>query len=153
MAGLLDIAPSSEQVTVRGVTVDVTGVSVSGIAILIGRFPELRTLLSGGELDLDKLMALGGDIVNAIIAAGTGAPGNRDAEKVAGSLGLEDQAALLTAILNQTMPSGIGPFVKRLESLGDVLSLTTLQPQEHASKPGTTNDQMTTASPVISQSA
>ena len=46
MAGLLDIAPLSETVTVRGQAVEVTGISAAGVAMLLRRFPALRKLLA-----------------------------------------------------------------------------------------------------------
>ena len=47
-------------------------------------------------------MAMGGDAVAAIIAAGCGYPGDETAETVAGKLSLDAQAELLAAILRWT---------------------------------------------------
>lgn len=138
MAGLLDIAPSTETVTVRGTAVEVTGISAKGIASLLARFPEIQTLIQGGEVDVASLLEMGGDLVSAIIAAGCGLPGNLEAEKVASTLGLESQAEILSVIIKQTMPGGIGPFVAKIEGLGDVLNLKTLPQPENASLPSTT---------------
>ncbi len=152
MAGLLDIAPASETVVVRGTAVEVTGISVKGIATLLGRFPELQTLIQGGQLEVDTLMGLSGDIVAALIAAGTGAPGNTEAEAVAANLGIEAQADLLEAIIRQTLPGGLGPFVARLEKAGESLGLTTSLKSEPASSPSTNpNGAAPPASNEISQ--
>lgn len=118
MPGLLDIAPAVETVEIRGTKVEVYGVSVKGIAYLLQRFPELRAMLSGREVSADRLIEIGGDAVAAIIAAGTGYPGNEQAEAVAGSLSLDEQADLLAAIVKLTMPGGVGPFVEKLSALG-----------------------------------
>lgn len=118
MPGLLDIAPAVETVEIRGTKVEVYGVSVKGIAYLLQRFPELRAMLSGREVNADRLIEIGGDAVAAIIAAGTGYPGNEQAEAVAGSLSLDEQADLLAAIVKLTMPGGVGPFVEKLSALG-----------------------------------
>jgi hypothetical protein len=82
------------------------------------RFPELRALISGRDVGLDQLLALGGDIVGAVIAAGCGQVGDELAEAAAGRLPLDDQAELLTAVMKLTMPQGIGPFVDKLSRMG-----------------------------------
>ena len=126
MVGLVDIAPASETVEVRGERVEVVGVSAAGIAGLLARFPELRRAVSGGEIELDRIIALGGEIVGAIIAAGCGAPGDEQAEAVATRLPLEAQADLLEAILRATMPKGVGPFVEKLRRMGVLINLKPL---------------------------
>ena len=118
MVGLLDIAPLTQTVTVRDQPIEVTGVSAKGVAQLLLRFPELRALISGREVGLDQLLALGGDIVAAVIAAGCGQAGDAQAEAAAGRLGLDDQAELLAAIMTLTMPQGLGPFVDKLARMG-----------------------------------
>ena len=118
MVGLLDIAPLTQIVTVRDHPIEVTGVSAKGVAQLLLRFPELRALISGRDVGLDQLLALGGDIVAAVIAAGCGQAGDEQAEAAAGRLGLDDQAELLAAIMALTMPQGIGPFVDKLARMG-----------------------------------
>ena len=118
MVGLLDIAPLTQTVTVRDHPIEVTGVSAKGVAQLLLRFPELRALISGRDVGLDQLLALGGDIIAAVIAAGCGQAGDAQAEAAAGRLGLDDQAELLAAIMTLTMPQGIGPFVDKLARMG-----------------------------------
>ncbi|MCX7344343.1 MAG: hypothetical protein NTU78_01140 [Alphaproteobacteria bacterium] len=118
MVGLLDIAPLTQTVLVRDHPIEVTGVSAKGMAQLLLRFPELRALITGREVGLDQLLALGGDIVAAVIAAGCGQVGDAQAEAAAGRLGLDDQAELLAAVMTLTMPQGIGPFVDKLARMG-----------------------------------
>ena len=83
MVGLVDIAPVTSTVSIRGQDIIITGVSARGIALLLARFPELRAVMTGREVALDALLRLGGDVIAAIIAAGTGAPGNAQAETAA----------------------------------------------------------------------
>ena len=134
MVGLVDIAPVTSIVTVRGQDITVTGISARGVALLLARFPELRALMTGREVALDDLLRLGGDVVCAIIAAGTGSPTDEAAEKAADNLTLEEQADLLAAIVELTMPRGLGPLVERLSRLGlmaggaSATQVTTLQP-------------------------
>lgn len=121
MAGLIDIAPAAEQISVRGVSLDITGVSAKGIAMLLGRFPELRKMMGGVEVKMEKLMDLGGDVVAPIIAAGTGAPGDADAEAAASRLTISEQAEILEVVMRLTFPQGVGPFVERLVGLSGSL--------------------------------
>ena len=48
------------------------------------------------------------------LAAGTGSPGDADAEEIAASLPVEVQTDVLEAVYRQTFRSGFGPFVKRV---------------------------------------
>lgn len=115
MPGLLDIARVAEKVTVQGgVELEVLGVDAGGIAVLMDRFPSLRALMSERQIDQHVLMRQAPEVVNAIIAAGCGSPGSTEHEEAAGRLNAESQLVVLSAILKLTMPSGIGPFVKRL---------------------------------------
>jgi hypothetical protein len=107
-----------ERVTVLGRTVDIPGVSARGLAYLLGRFPDLRKLMSGRRVEEQELLAMGGEVVGAIIAAGTGSPADERAEAFAASLPLDAQADLLSAIMKVTMPKGVGPFVEKLAGLG-----------------------------------
>lgn len=118
MVGLVDIAPAAERITIRGQQVEVFGVSAAGVASLLARFPELRRVFAGRDVPVEQLMAMGGEIVNAILAAGTGAPGDPDAEEAAGQLSIDEQADLLAAIARATLPRGMGPFVEKLTALG-----------------------------------
>ena len=123
MVGLIDIAPRTETVDVDGTNVEVHGVSASGLAHLLGRFPELRKLMTGLDVDATQLMAIGGEAVGAIIAAGCGYPGDQKAEAAAARLSLDAQADFLGAILRLTLPKGIGPFVAKLTALGGILDV------------------------------
>ena len=118
MVGLVDIAPAVETVTVRGQQVEVFGVSAAGVASLLARFPELRRVFAGRDVPVEQLMAMGGDIVNAILAAGTGDPGDPVAEEAAGRLSIDEQVDLVAAIARATLPKGVGPFVEKLTALG-----------------------------------
>lgn len=123
MVGLIDIAPSVETVPVQGASVQVHGVSASGLALLLSRFPDLRKLMTGMEVDTAQLLAVSGEAVAAIIAAGCGYPGDEKAEAVAAKLSLDSQADFLTAILRLTLPRGIGPFVNKLTALSGLLDV------------------------------
>lgn len=121
MAGLLDIAPLTETVVVRGQKLEVGELSGSAIVRLLARFPELRTLMSGRAVEPERLLAMGGDALDAVIAAACGSAGDAEAEKMAGRLGAEAQAEILEVTLRLTMPNGPGPFAARLQKLAGSL--------------------------------
>lgn len=130
MPGLLDIAPLKRVVSVLGTDVTVTGISAEGIAVVLQRFPEVRKMMTGKDVNLspEELIAKVPVAVATIIAAGCGTPGDAASERVAASLPLESQIALLEAIKELTLPAGVGPFVDRLAALfGDAVALTSIQ--------------------------
>ncbi|RWF44297.1 MAG: hypothetical protein EOS65_02665 [Mesorhizobium sp.] len=121
MVGLLDIAPLTETVPVGGAQIEVFGVSAKGVVSLLARFPEVRMLMNGKEVGVDRLMQMGGDAIAAVIAAGVGLPGDEEQEQIAARLPIEAQADLLAAIIKVTLPNGIGPFVEKLTALGAIV--------------------------------
>ena len=86
------------------------GISAKGVAYLLGRYPELRRLMTGQAVEAEQLMATGGDAVAAIIAAGCGYPGDEKAEGVAAKLAIDSQADLLAAIVATDAAGGLRPF-------------------------------------------
>lgn len=139
MVGLVDIATLTEKVTVGNQSVEVSGITARGVAMLLGRFPDVRAAMSGIELSADKLMALGPDVVCAVIAAGVGKPGDADTEAQADKLVIEQQVDLLSAILRLTMPGGFGPFAEKLRQLTGALgaggAASTTEPDTKSRKP------------------
>jgi len=125
MVGLVDLVPRVENVPVEGTEVAVHGISAKGVAYLLGRFPDLRRLMTGQDVGVDQLLASGGEAVAAIIAAGCGSPGEERAEAVAGNLPIDVQADLLASVLRLTLPRGIGPFVAKLTGLATILDVDT----------------------------
>lgn len=145
MPSLVDVARQTD--TVHGVPV--YGVSAKGIAYLLGKFPELRALMAGRTVEVEQLMAMGGDAIAAIIAAGCGHPGNAEEEAAAALFSADTQADFLEPILRLTMPKGVGPFVEKVTALagtlGDVQSMTAPAPKSskrstNSSVPATTKD-------------
>ena len=118
MASLLEIATVARQVDVRGLKIDVYGVSAQGIVELMVRFPEVGKAFSGVEPDTAALMKLAPQALAAFIAAGCGQPGSVELEEVAAKLGVGEQTELVEEIVRLTFPRGIGPFVESLKKLG-----------------------------------
>jgi hypothetical protein len=121
MAGdpLLDIAPATE--TVAGVPI--TGVSLSGLAVVMRKHDVLADLFKGGTVDATKVLATAPATVCAVIAAAAGRPGDEAAEKAIDKLPLGTQAELLDATVRLTFPQGIAPFRDRLLQLASLLTV------------------------------
>jgi hypothetical protein len=118
MADLLDIAPStaSEAVWIDSVRVTVRGISVDAIASIIARFPELKSLINGGDI-VPRLIEGCGAAVGPIIAAGCGHLADEKYEQHAAKLLPAHQMKFLKAIFGLTFPNGIGSFVAELTGL------------------------------------
>ena len=117
LASLADLAGAGRDVTVRGRTVTVTGVSARGLAVLFRRFPDLIGAVTGAGLSVSALADMGPDVLAAVIAAGTGSPDDPAAEEVADRLPLSDQLTLIEAIMAESFGGDPAGFMKRLESL------------------------------------
>lgn len=117
MVGLLDIAPVTDSVEIRGETYQVRGLSVAAIASLLARFPVLKDLFVGGEGDFAAVVNASGEAVVAIITAGLGHLGEPDYEAALSNLTLDEQSDVFVKVAALTMPAGVVPFVQRLEKL------------------------------------
>lgn len=119
MTSLLDVAPMTESVSVAGNVVNVSGVSALGIAHLLAKFPELKVLITGGDVKVtaDTILEAAPAAIAAIIAAGVGKPGDKDHEEAAARLPVGDQLELISVIVRLTMPDGIRPFVAKVRAL------------------------------------
>ena len=112
---LRDISDFGENVDIGdGRKLKVRGISAQGCLLLLMRFPDLQKWISGQSLALTDAFLQAPETMAAVIAAGTGAPGDTDAEDIAASLPVEVQTDVLEAVYRQTFRSGFGPFVKRV---------------------------------------
>lgn len=119
MPSLTDIGSLADSVEINGKKIDVLGISAEGLVVLIGRFPELRRLLTGNT-DQETIDALTGKLpeaVGAIIAISTGSPGDAAAEKVARSLPVGSQVEILKKTWAMTFPRGVKDFLAALETI------------------------------------
>src|SRR4029077_3987059 len=119
MADLLDIAPSTsvEVVKIDGRRITVRGLHGDAIASIVARFPELGLLRGGGADIGTRLIERFGSAIGPIIAAGCGHLGDQKYEQHAGTLLVEDQLKLLTAIIGLTFPNGMTSFVETVTAL------------------------------------
>lgn len=119
---LADIGDLGEMVDVGrsdGQKLRVTGISAKGCLILLIRYPDLEKWLTGQSIAIGDIVVQAPDAVAAIIAAGTGAPGDSDAEEVASALPVDRQIDIVEAVYRQTFKEGFGPFVERVLRLYD----------------------------------
>ncbi len=116
--GLYDIGNFGEDVEISPDTkIRVKGISAKGALYLMLRYPDMQLWLSGRSLAVNDVMMQTPDVIAAIIAAGTGNPGEAEAEDIANSLPIEVQTDIVEAVYRQTFRSGFGPFVKRVLAL------------------------------------
>lgn len=122
---LFQIAPSSETVTLRGVTVPVEGISIAKLTALVGRYPELSVLLGGGgkvDIDPNSLLTTAPAAAASAIAYGLGYVDDEDAEKLIASLAFGDQLKLFEKVLITSLgEDGLAPMVARLNAVTDKL--------------------------------
>lgn len=123
MTSLLDIGDLTETVELRGKKIEVRGISAEGLLVLLGKFPELRVIMTNGadEKVIASLTEKLPQAVFAIIAAGCGDAGNEKAEAVAAKLSVGEQLDAFGKIWKLTFPRGIVDFIKALETLAGEL--------------------------------
>lgn len=110
MPSLLDIAPpeiSAVEVDIRGTKLRVAGIAALEWAMLYGRFPELRRLVLGDVVEGgDRLRFLAAQ--SAVIAAGTGHPGDADIERASMTvLTFDERQELFEEILRVSLPGDV----------------------------------------------
>lgn len=118
MVGLIEIAPLTETVEIERIGAKVTAgcLQASALGSLLWRFPELRKMWATGQWEVEQLLAMSDDVLNAVIAAGI----QEIDEANAAHLALDEKAELLGAIQRMTMPRGPRPFVETLTRLLNV---------------------------------
>lgn len=124
MGALSDIVGKNPTVTLRGVDIEITGISAKSFSVLIARFPQILEMLDGraSSFNLETLVAVGPEFVAAVLAAGTGSLADPEAEKNAARLTLDDQFTLLEAIMKWTF-ADVGEFLARIERAAESTGL------------------------------
>jgi len=118
---LLDIGVPTEQIMIGNRPLRVTGIAAEDVFALFQRFPEVQALI-GGRVKLSDLATTAPEALSAVIAAGSGNPGDEAAEAIARRLPVEAQLDILEAIGRLTFKSGFGPFVERVIVLANVVA-------------------------------
>jgi len=118
MVDILDIAPVIREVETHNLgTLTVTGLSISGIVSLIKSHPAILEVFdseSDAELDIDKIILLGEDVVAAFLAAGLGHPGEEKAIAKCKLINIDDSWKIAEAILDESFPGGAINFFERV---------------------------------------
>jgi hypothetical protein len=115
---LVDLVARTEEVSVRGATLEVRAIKGSGLAALIKDFPESYKLLELKKMNAVQLLEVMPDFAVALMAHGLGVNEAPDEVAALREFAAGDQATLLAAVLRTTSPDGIGPFVALLEAVG-----------------------------------
>lgn len=121
MTGLLDIGELTSTVEVRGVQLTVKGIAAKDILLLLQDFPEMRKLMSGGNVTLtaELLIAQIPGALSHIVAAACGYGGdNEEALRKAESLTLGEQTAIIREAWKLTFPQGTQSFLDALSEFG-----------------------------------
>src|SRR4051812_45419149 len=117
MASLLDIGPLTRPVIIRGVTINVKGVSGLSLFYLLDRFPEMRKVFSnaGVPVNAEDLLRQAPGAVAAIAAHATSEGPMTEEQQVAAEtrflmLSLGEQLEIVMPIWDLTFPSGVQSF-------------------------------------------
>lgn len=134
MPSLRDVIPTGERVLVGGIEVEVFGLTGRAIAHLFARFPDVAKALTGQDISVSDIVAMGPNVVAAIIACGMRKIGDEDEESAVLDLTVGDQLDLLGPIVKQTMTKGVAPFLKVLSDMG-LKAVPVSAPEGHGTAP------------------
>lgn len=115
---LLDILPAAGLVEIGGKKVKVTGIDATVFRDLIARFPPIAAMLVERKADAGAIMAMGPEIVAAIVAAGCGKLGDAKYEEKAARQPIGVQIDFVAKIIALTSPNGVRPFVELAAAFG-----------------------------------
>jgi hypothetical protein len=125
VATLLDIAPLIKSIEIRGTKLIVRGISAQGVVYLFTRFPVLRAMIVGRQIEgltVETFIIMAPEAVACVIAVGLGYCGQdpeeqEKAEEITAGFSIDEQIYALTEIMEVTLPRGVGPFVEMINSL------------------------------------
>lgn len=100
---------------------EVTGISIEGIVSLIKEHPRLIELFKGESMTIQikDILDLGVDVASSFLAAGLGAPGNKEAIQKCRTMNPEDAWDIGQAILDESFPGGAANFFQKVASLSE----------------------------------
>lgn len=119
MVSLVDIGPAKGEVTIRGKSIDVVGMTANDIVLLFNQFPELRRLVTG-KADADVVASLFsgfGHLISQLVAAAIGKMGDKDEEVAATLLTMGEQWIIIEGSVTLTFPQGAKNFIDSLLGL------------------------------------
>jgi hypothetical protein len=132
--GLRDIGPRYIDVRIGDVTLKVRALSARDILNMMDRFDPVRRMLEGGTKEIEKNIA-GPDAPRSLLVTvpeavfwamatctGTTPERREEDERIASELPFGDQVAIINAIFQATFREGVGPFMKVLGQLKQVMA-------------------------------
>jgi hypothetical protein len=118
MTSLLDIGPLTEEVEVRGVKLEVQGLTAGHLFQLFAEFPDMRKLLDKKQGSPQQVMlSLAPELIAKVIAMALGKPRDKEVEAKVMTMGAGDQLNIVTAVVRLSFNDGIGPFVEQVTKL------------------------------------
>lgn len=116
-------APSVEIVQFRGEGIETRGLKYRQLIELVAKFPSIVGMLDTSK-DVNKTDGIADDAIDTIVAMGTGVYGDETQMGYIAAMSAGEKAAFIAAIIRQTAPTGIVPFVELLLSLGATAAVT-----------------------------
>lgn len=120
MVSLVDLGPLKKTVPIRGLDIEVKGITAHDIFALLQDYPELRYVLAGKKTEGDVVVSLINGIpgsLGSIIAAATGHAGEPEHIGAAQTLTVGEQTLILEAAIELTFPQGVSSFAASLAKL------------------------------------
>ena len=124
MPSLMELAPLRETVDIRGIKIDVFGISAKNIAQILFRFPEIRKMLiriDPGSDVIGQLISRVPELLGLLVACGCGADlDNPASDKIiaqADLLTLGEQWAIIEKVIPLTFPQGVNRFMAGVQGL------------------------------------
>lgn len=114
---LTDIVNAKRIVETGSGPLEVVGLSVEDIITLLQRFPDAQKLLEFKSGKAEEITKLGPDVLAAIVATATGSTNDREQEDAARRLPVGVLTEIVVAVVEATLPNGIGPFAEKLLEL------------------------------------
>ena len=108
--------PSVETVSYSGQQIETRGLTLDQLIMLLNKHPSVI-----GLLDTSKEVgaaSFADDAATSMVAMATGVYGDEEQESYIANMSAGEKTAFLASIIRQTAPTGIGPFVELLVTLG-----------------------------------
>ena len=117
---LQDLLGAEEYVEISRGRIATRGLGVGEVLDLISRYPVLQ-VDDGVKISAPALIRSAPSAVPEIIALACGMPG-KSGQDAARRLSAPDQALIIEAIIERTLPEGAGPFVETLARIMQKIS-------------------------------
>ena len=126
MADLLDVVIVPRKVVTKQLgELDVTGLTLEGIAGLIKNHPEVvEMFVSRKDFNIQSVIDMGVEVLASFLAAGLGHPGDDKARKLCRGMNAEDAFTIGEAILEESFPGGVLNFIERVTKVAQGMGVS-----------------------------